>query len=307
LANAQWEWDFGDGSHSTQQDPVHTFNPPNSIYSVELRISSPSACGSVVQHRNILPKGTLPKANFDFEIKCDSGYVKFINTSSNAGSFPILWSFGDGTYSTEQNPVHTFSASGGYEVKLLINTHNICANDSLTKTVNVKLFNLRTTGSKTILEGQSVQLNAIADASSFEWSPATGLNNPGISNPIATPQQSTTYYVVAKNTTGCARKDSVIIQVNLLNDVYVPSAFTPDNDGLNDFFKPRVGNQFGLIYFSVYNRWGKLVFSTSQKGKGWDGSFNSQQQPSGVYVWALKFINKQGKQLIKTGTVVLIR
>lgn len=307
LPNPQWQWDFGDGTFSNQQDPIHTFYPTNAIYTVELKISSSSSCGSVIKYKDVSPKGNLPRANFDFEIKCDSGYVKFVNTSTDADAVPFLWSFGDGSFSTERNPVHAFPASGTYKTKLLINTHNACANDSITKPLTVTVLNIRAAGAKTILEGESVQINATANANSFKWTPATGLNNTDISNPIATPYQSTTYYVTATNGVDCIGVDSVKIEVNPLGDVYVPSAFSPNDDGLNDIFKPRVGIKFDLINFSVYDRWGKLVFSTSEKGKGWIGKFNNQLQPSGVYIWSLKILNNQGKQITKSGTVLLIR
>ena len=307
LVNAQWEWDFGDGTTSNQQNPVHSFNPANRMYVVSLKITSPSVCGSIVKYKYIVPKGILAKADFNFEGKCDSGYVKFTNSSHHLDSVQFLWSFGDGSTSSEINPVHAYSTSGVYQVKLLLTTPGSCMNDSISKTLNLDQLDIQASPDQTIFEGQSVQLGVTGNGTSFAWDPPSGLNNSNTKNPVASPLQSTTYFVTGTNNSGCSDVDSVHVIVKTYEDIHVPSAFTPNNDRLNDTFRPVVGIQFRLVKFSVYNRWGELVFSSTEKNKGWDGNLKDKQQASGLYLWSIEAVNKQGKAVNKKGTVLLIR
>jgi gliding motility-associated-like protein len=95
--------------------------------------------------------------------------------------------------------------------------------------------------------------------------------------------------------------------VRPVDSIYVPNAFTPNNDGLNDLFKPIIGIRFTLDDFRIFNRWGQRVFSTRQKDYGWNGKTGGTEQPAGMYVWYLMAKDRNGKQVKLKGTVVLIR
>ncbi len=167
-----------------------------------------------------------------------------------------------------------------------------------------------------IVLNQPLQLNAIVTDSSvtqFNWSPSTGLNNPNISNPIAlinTAFDSVIKYTVKAtlNPFGCYGTASVLVRIFKTGpEIFVPSAFTPNNDGLNDVLKPITVGIVTLNYFKIYNRWGNLLYSTSEIGKGWDGYVNGTAQPSGTYVYITEGIDYNGKKVFRKGTTVLIR
>ena len=86
----------------------------------------------------------------------------------------------------------------------------------------------------------------------------------------------------------------------------MPSAFSPNGDGVNDIFKIPADVTLDLKEFSVYNRWGNRIFTTNNVSKGWDGTFNGKMQDAGVYVFFISGSNAKGKIFIK-GTVTLIR
>ncbi|HLI93354.1 MAG TPA: gliding motility-associated C-terminal domain-containing protein, partial [Puia sp.] len=88
--------------------------------------------------------------------------------------------------------------------------------------------------------------------------------------------------------------------------IFVPNAFTPAA-GSNNVFRPICMGISSLDFFHVYNRWGQLVFSTSQIGQGWDGRINGQLQGANAYLWMLKGTDYTGRSIAKKGTVVLIR
>lgn len=146
---------------------------------------------------------------------------------------------------------------------------------------------------------------------SYNWSPSIGLNNTNISNPIGiygSNIDSVKYKVVVTDNIGCADSAYVTVRVYKVKPtVFVPTAFTPNNDGLNDVVRPIMVGISKLNYFSIYNRWGQLVFTTTQNRKGWDGTLGGKLQNSGVFVWMVSAEDYEGQHLFLKGTVTLIR
>ncbi len=144
----------------------------------------------------------------------------------------------------------------------------------------------------------------------YQWSPATNLSNPDIANPIGlygSDMSSITYLVTATDTFGCYGTASVKVTIaHTLPDIFVPSAFTPGTNS-NSVFRPICMGIASLEYFQVYNRWGQLVYSTSQMGRGWDGRIQGKLQESNVYIWMAKGTDYNGRVILRKGTVALIR
>ena len=158
-----------------------------------------------------------------------------------------------------------------------------------------------------VVLNQPLQLNATG-STIYSWTPSTWLSNPTISNPIALPEESIQYVVRVSNAQGCFDTDTINVKVFKIDpDLLVPTAFSPDNDGNNDVFRPIVIGMKSLDAFRVYNRWGQLVFSTTQTGFGWDGNFKGMPQSAGTYVWYASGITYLGKKIERKGTVILIR
>jgi gliding motility-associated-like protein len=162
-----------------------------------------------------------------------------------------------------------------------------------------------------VIINQPLQFNA-SGGSSYIWSPTTGLNNPNISNPVgiytASDIDRIKYKVRVFNTAGC--EDSAFITVRIFRlpaQVLVPTAFTPNSDGNNDVFRPVGIGITKILYFRVFNRWGQLVFSTTQNNHGWDGKINGKEQGTNVFVWVVKAVDYTGKDFFAKGTVTLIR
>ncbi len=166
------------------------------------------------------------------------------------------------------------------------------------------------TASQTITAGNPVQLNA-QGATYWIWTPSDkSLSNPFINNPVATPAATTTYKVVGMNTWGCRDSALVTITVNfpVSGTVLIPAAFTPNNDGLNDYFRVVNPNGFELQDFSVFNKWGQLIYHNSTDiRKGWDGTFNGIPQDIGVYNYRIVLEAPDGEKKIFNGNVTLIR
>lgn len=158
-----------------------------------------------------------------------------------------------------------------------------------------------------VVEGEPLQLNGTGGVS-YTWSPATWLSNTGIATPVALPQDDIEYKLLVKSAEGCEGTDSIYVKFYKVKpDLYVPSAFTPNSDGLNDVIKPILLGMKELKYFRVYNRWGQLVFSTSAQGKGWDGTIAGKPQDGGTYTWVAEGLTYKGTVTQQKGYVVLIR
>jgi gliding motility-associated-like protein len=146
---------------------------------------------------------------------------------------------------------------------------------------------------------------------SYFWQPASYLNNPAIINPIATipnAVNSIVYTVRATTPEGCIGEDAVKVTVFTTQpDFFIPTGFTPNGDGKNDILKPIAVGISSIQSFRVYNRYGQLLFTTKDFGKGWDGTYNGNAQPSGTYIFIASGIDYAGKRVEKRGTSVLIR
>ncbi len=158
--------------------------------------------------------------------------------------------------------------------------------------------------------GDQFRIRATSIATNYTWSPAFNLSNAGIADPVLTVGpigSDQVYQVTAYTAAGCKGEGYVRVKVYKGPDVYMSTAFTPNNDGKNDRFTPFPVGMSSIKYFRVFNRWGQLVFSSTKLSDGWDGKSGGIEQPGGVYVWTVEGLTKDNKVINKKGTVTLIR
>jgi gliding motility-associated-like protein len=142
----------------------------------------------------------------------------------------------------------------------------------------------------------------------YEWSPANGLDNPKIPNPVAAVDTTTTFTVAAVDANNCVSSDTVTVLVTSRGKVLfvLPNAFTPNNDGHNDCFGIKNWGNVNIEEFSIFNRWGQRIFDTKNPGACWDGTCGGETQPAGGYTYIIK-ANSFCGHLEKQGVVLLIR
>ncbi|MFN2457266.1 MAG: PKD domain-containing protein [Chitinophagaceae bacterium] len=161
-----------------------------------------------------------------------------------------------------------------------------------------------------VIIGQALQFQA-SGGTEYLWSPATSLSNANIPDPVAVYDATTEnilYRVIVGDDNGCI--DSAFVNVRVFKtdpSIFVPTAFTPNGDGKNDFLRPIAVGIAEIEYFRVYNRWGQLVFSTTTNGQGWDGKIGGKEQNTATFVWLVKGVDIAGKTIFLKGTSVLIR
>jgi len=162
----------------------------------------------------------------------------------------------------------------------------------------------------TIFKGSSVQITATENGTyTYVWSPPDFLDDPTISNPLSTPEESIVYTLVVTDENGCFVERSVTILVLLPCEepfVFIPTGFTPNGDGKNDTFKV-IGNNLDEIYLAVYNRWGELIFETRDPSAGWDGTYKGKLMPPDAYGFYAIVKCVGGLEYFKKGNVTLLK
>ena len=316
-----YHWDFGvpiiNSDTSNDMQPIYLY-PQNGTFQVKLVATNPSGgCkDSVFTTAKIYPDGL--QVDFDWDGQTCAGQpLTFIDrTTSTAGAVPQNWTWrilnNNTTIGNTPSVTYTHVVSGTMPyplaVRLIVQTDLGCK-DSLVKDILIYENVHADAGPDRILPfGQVYQMqgNSTATGVSYLWSPSFGLNNPFIRHPEVSADRDIEYILEVNNETGCFDRDTVRFRYMKGPDIYVATAFTPNNDGLNDVlnFFP-VGMDIARL--NIFNRWGQLVFTTSDISIGWNGKVKGLIQDTGIYTWMVKAKDYTGNTIIKKGTVLLIR
>jgi gliding motility-associated-like protein len=136
---------------------------------------------------------------------------------------------------------------------------------------------------------------------SFLWSS-------GAVSPSITVAQPGSYWLQVRDKNNCIGKDTVVVYPKeCMKGLYVPTAFSPNGDGRNDLFRPLLFGNLKHFQFTVYNRWGKIIFQSSDLQKGWNGKVNGILQETGVFVWTCTYEFVGGVVTNEKGTVTVIK
>ncbi len=152
-----------------------------------------------------------------------------------------------------------------------------------------------------------LQLQARTFGDNAVWSPSTGLDNPISYNPVFKNSSEQLYKISIKTISGCVTVDTQSVKILKELKIFVPSAFTPNNDGLNDFLRPLPIGIKEFTYFRIYNRWGQLLFELKSGSRGWDGTIKGKAQPNQVVIWMAEGIGLDNRIYRQSGTSVLLR
>ena len=254
-----------------------------------------------------------PTVNFTFDKYCAGFPTQFTDQSNVANSNVVAysWSFGQGQgTSTLQNPSYTFPTATTYSVSLIV-TPAACPSlaTSITKPVstvappaNQRYISLNA------VENRDLQLEArVFGGGTYSWSPSTGLSSSIVSNPIFNYNTEVDYVITITTGIGCVIKDTQLVRIFKEKEIYVPKGFSPNGDGNNDKIFPRLVGVRSLTYFKVFNRWGQLIFMTTNINEGWDGTYKGVKQPMEGYVWIAEGVDIDNNIIKRTGTFLLLR
>jgi gliding motility-associated-like protein len=221
-------------------------------------------------------------------------------TLTAGGGGTYLWSSGSTTSTITVSPTVTTQYS-------VVVTNN-CGSDTAYTTVNVNpLPNANAGSSVTIYQGQSTQLGA-SGGGTYQWIPPTDLSCTNCPNPVASPMQTTTYCVIVTSSGNCVDSScmTVFVEPLICGEVFVPSGFSPNNDGMNDILYVR-GNCITKMLFRVYNRWGEKVYEGTDPTKGWEGTLDGKPLNAAVFVYDLEATLIDGQVVKMKGNVSLVK
>ncbi len=157
----------------------------------------------------------------------------------------------------------------------------------------------------TIAKGEWVELNA-SGGIKYTWTPGGSLSNTAIPNPVANPEETTTYLVEVTDAFNCEDSDSITVSV-VNPEIFIPTAFTPNGSGTNDVFRVR-GNPLRQFEMTVFNRSGEVIYYSEDFFSGWNGrDQNGAAMAQGAYVYRIKGVDENGEEVLLSGMVNLIR
>jgi gliding motility-associated-like protein len=305
--------------HLVLQNPIKT----NGVYTIKLGIGTDgnsliNECGQITAAGSSLnfTIQQVVSADFNANIKagCKKDTILLSHNGNNAANY-WKWQLDNGLTSSLQNPLLTTNIFG--TTKVFLETGNGICKDSTSIMLNLPDWTVKAAINipDTVCAKDTVQIldASTQNAITWKWDLGNGqsstLQNPPTTNYIPSGRQ-TQFFIRLQVSNGFNCTDTISKRIWVLPNCYIdiPSGFTPNGDGLNDFLYPLNAFKAVDLIFKVYNRFGQVIFETKDWKKKWDGKVNGMLQPSGTYVYFLEYTNKDtGKKIMLKGTTVLIR
>lgn len=304
-----YSWIYDGNEFSTNPNPSFEM-PDTGTNPVTLIVTVDNGCADTITVN--VSTYYLPEVNFSTPAPCLNGGTQFYDETTVNGGAAVQWdwSFGDGSSSSDQDPLHLYGSAADYNVTLEVTSDQGCVN-SLTQNI-------------TIYPGPNAAFNAnppfayvfqpiaFTDESqstfpivnwTWEFGDGNGANTQNTSHDFS---EGGDYEVllIVEDDNGCI--DTAKVIVNIYLPPLVPSGFSPNGDNSNDFLFV-YGGPFETLDFKVYNNWGQVIFQTNDASIGWDGKYKDVDQPIGVYVWTVNATTTDGAEHNISGDTSLIR
>jgi gliding motility-associated-like protein len=306
-----WYWNFGDGTTATITNSnivTHAFATiPTSP--VRHSVAFTTGCGTdtIPVTMPVIKPNPIASFTIKKDTLCVGTPILFTSSLNNINRW--IWNFGNGTGNEVPSFYHTYNTSGRFDVSLKIIDNNGCGSLAALDSVFVNPIPIVNAGSaKYIQLGETVLLNATVTPSAlynYLWTPNTALSADNILQPIANPAITTQYFLSANNpSTFCSAKGAVT--VSIITKLFIPNAFTPNNDGKNDLWRISALQQHPNAVVTIFNRYGEKIYQTNNYFTlPWDGKYKGIAQGTGTYTYTILF--NDAKQEDVFGTVNIIR
>lgn len=298
-------WYFGDGSSAGGTAAAYNYMQPGT-YKVVFVITDSLSCRDTAYHTIEVDSLPLLDISLDRHSLCTGESVSCTARYSRQGNTALNWDFGDYILGNDLNPaLHAYDHSGLRTIKA---TAKYRACKALTREDTVRVFAFPNVyiGPDTGICPNSAPI--ILTNRTERQTGERYLWNTGDTTDILKVSREGVYSLVTENENGCRTRDEIVVHRQCYVDI--PNSFTPNGDGINDYFFPRQLPASGITAFSmtVFNRWGSIIFRTEHtESSGWDGRFNRQEQPVGVYPYMVKATFENGQTEQYTGNVTLLR
>lgn len=309
-------WDFDDGTNSNVLNPNHVLITKKDTFHVKMVIVTSHGCtDTTVQTVVTYP---IPKFKFRAEVSsgCNPFEAKFHDSSTVAGGNIVnwLWNFGDKSLTYNNNPTHIYTEQGKFFVSLTLTSSYGCRIiDTLKYPIIVyprPIAEFVASPVETSMFEPTIKfINESQKATLWDWD--LGDNTSSTDENLSHSYPDTGTFVVTQiaiNEYGCRDTISHNIHVKGEPTIFIPNAFTPDGNGVNDIFIPKM---YGVREFNmtIYDRWGNLIFTSVDKEVGWNGKVNGVGElvKDDTYIYTIYIRNLLGNPRIYRGTITVIK
>jgi len=310
VSPATFAWDFGNGNTSNVENPI----APEcyalaGTYTISFTVTDGTGTNTETQMITVVACSP-PTSGFTVadSVICEDDCITVTNTSVGATSYQ--WTITGGSPSTSNLPDPgpiCFNDEGTFSITL--NAMNLYGSDSDSISIvvhpNPDVFAV---GDTSVISSQTVPLEVLDPDPDYEyiWTPSTGVECDYCTYTLVMPEDTTYYVVTATNIYDCIASDSVLIEVEIVEAIGVPSAFSPNGDEINDVLKVQ---GFGIVnmHFVIFNQYGQKVFETIDQSQGWDGTFKGEVLNPGVFTYYVTYDNSTSKDQILKGNVTLVK
>lgn len=303
-----WTWDFGDSNSSITSDPIHTYGNYGN-FNVSLIVGSSNGCYDTITQQAIVHP--LPTAIFSYDPVCEAMPTQFTDDSFiPSGTITGWnWEFYNGLIDNNQNPLAVYPVSGSFPVTLTVTSAFGCVGSSTTMiTVNPAPnvdFSMTPNPALVLENVYFTDLSTGNQAVAWVWNFGDGQGDNN-QNTVHNYADGGTFPIslIVTDINGCV--DTAFRDLSIALLPVLPTGFTPNGDNENDVFIIR-GGPFKSVDFKIYNNWGQLIYSSTDALEGWNGMYQGENAPLGVYTWTFVVEMPNGQIIKKSGDVTLIR
>ena len=293
----QYRWIFGDplsgpNNFSTIKTPTHVYTDTGQ-YNVYLRVTSNGGC---VKDTTILINTIHPQPKINFGIRKPNiclGDAVFLTDSTNSMDGTTVqwnWDLGDGRIRNTKNVLYIYTSPLTYNVSLYTVNSFGCKTATLSKPITVHPYPTANAGpDRTVLEGGTITINAAATGNNLQylWAPYQYLNNPAIISPKCIDAKFDILYTLAvTGKGGCMVTDDMYVDV--LKIPRIPNTFSPNNDGINDFWEIQYLDEYTSQHTQVFTRAGQKLFESRGRYIAWDGKYKGKNLPMDTYYYIIE-------------------
>jgi gliding motility-associated-like protein len=310
----KYTWNFGDTTiiRNTSTVPSYTYKSAGPK-SLQLIVESDSSCVADTLTKKLMVYGN-PVASFVTQDSCQ-GFPVLFNNKSFTQFLPdsvvrFSWNFDNGNTSTLTNPQNIFNQYGAYKIKLTAYSAScpfLTDDTTINMTIKIPRANQVYPRIQTVKRVIG-QMNAVGNGRSYTWLPFTGLTDTKIKNPkFSIIEDKLTYNITIVDSAGCVNTDKQEVWAFNKPDIYLATGFSPNNDGVNDKYKPEYIEIKILEYFRVQDNNNRQVFITNSLTDKWDGTYNGNPLPPAPYLVTVAGIDILGNRIVKQGIVLVVK
>ncbi|MGQ0827264.1 MAG: PKD domain-containing protein [Bacteroidota bacterium] len=304
-----FSWNLGDGTNSTSSSSFTKNYTTPGTYTITLAAqNSTLGCKDTISKIVKIVPFPVVTAIGDSVCKFDSAYFSVENYNP-LNNYTYSWTPSiELNNPTTYNPTITSSLNSGFYTVTVVDTNGCTNSDDAYLYVVPPLVGF--TFDTTIVVGDIVYLpiSNLNGSVKFTWSPEDGLSCLDCSNPSVQPLKDKSYSLYAEDIFGCSNA-MYYFNIHIRPETFIelPTTFTPNGDGTNDIIYVKGWGIKDLLSFQIYNRWGELVFETSELSEGWNGHYKGMLQNNDIYVYKVRATSWLNQELSKEGHINLMR